>query len=213
MDDKEPNADFNKETPLPKGELELIIQRIYEDELTAELFDSPGEIYRLIQLLCPECPTKAIQNAKKNHSTKKADNILYHLVKLTPRLFFAALHYTDYELTGQECKITSKCGPKKARTNRFNRLVKRNLEYIEELEDELERIKEANGYMLEAEHLSAVKALKQERDEEVSGLEDRIKYLEGRAEFRDQKLQHHNTIVEKENEYLKDQIARMSSDQ
>ena len=56
MDDKEPNADFNKETPLPKGELELIIQRIYEDELTAELFDSPGEIYRLIQLLCPECP-------------------------------------------------------------------------------------------------------------------------------------------------------------
>eukprot|EP01045_Picozoa_sp_COSAG04_P035495 COSAG04_NODE_8221_length_1005_cov_1.332230_1_plen_24_part_10 len=24
MDDKEPNADFNKETPLPKGQLELI---------------------------------------------------------------------------------------------------------------------------------------------------------------------------------------------
>ena len=65
----------HKKQELPKEELEMFIQRIYDEELASDLL-GPSEVYTLIQLLCPKCDPKVIQNAKRNHSSKKANNIL-----------------------------------------------------------------------------------------------------------------------------------------
>ena len=82
---KDPNT-YHKKQEIPKEELEIFIQRIYDEDLASDMLGA-GEVYTLIQLLCPKCPPKVIKNAKKNHSSKKADNILFHLVRAVPRLF------------------------------------------------------------------------------------------------------------------------------
>ena len=53
---KDPNT-YHKKQEIPKEELEVFIQRIYDEELASDLL-APNEVYTLIQLLCPKCDPK-----------------------------------------------------------------------------------------------------------------------------------------------------------
>ena len=112
---------------LPKevneAELREVIHRIYDEKLSEELI-APKFRYKLFELLMPDCPKKAIESARRNHSSKKPDNIQYHMQKLIPQLFVAALHYSDYDrVSRSDIKIDEPL-PKRQRHLYQNRLEK-----------------------------------------------------------------------------------------
>ena len=86
----------NPHQPVCSPELNEIIRRIYDEKLTDETI-APKMKYELIRLLLPDCPRQVIANAKKNQSSLKPTNLQFHLLKLVPQLFIAALHYRNYD--------------------------------------------------------------------------------------------------------------------
>ena len=152
---------------IPKEELEMFIQRIYEEELASDLL-APNEVYTLIQLLCPKCPPKVIKNAKKNHSSKKADNILFHLVRAVPRLFIASLHYTEKERE-EEPRFRFR-----SRYRTFHDRLKEHTKEIEELYSEMEDVKEGKGMMNKSEHDDEIKELKQKHSDEMDAIKRKL---------------------------------------
>ena len=158
---------YYKKQELPKEELEMFIQRIYDEELASDLL-APNEVYTLIQLLCPKCDPKVIQNAKRNHSSKKANNILFHLVRAVPRLFIASLHYTEKERDGE---------PRfrfRSRTRTFHDRLKEHQEELEELYEEMEDMKEGKGMMDKSEHYEEIKELKQKHRDEMDAIKRKL---------------------------------------
>ena len=156
-----------KKQELPKEELEMFIQRIYEEELASDLL-APNEVYTLIQLLCPKCPPKVIKNAKKNHSSKKADNILFHLVRALPRIFIASLHYTEKEREDE---------PRfrfRSRYRTFHDRIKEHTDELQELYEEMEDVKEGKGMMNKSEHDEEIKELKQKHRDEMDAMKRKL---------------------------------------
>ena len=152
---------------IPKEELEVFIQRIYEEELASDLL-APNEVYTLIQLLCPKCDPKVIQNAKRNHSSKKANNILFHLVRAVPRLFIASLHYTEQEKDGEPSFRF------RSRHRTFHDRIKEHQEELEELYEEMENVKEGKGMMNKSEHDDEIKELKQQHRDEMDAMKRKL---------------------------------------
>ena len=156
-----------KKQELPKEELEVFIQRIYEEELASDLL-APNEVYTLIQLLCPKCPPKVIKNAKKNHSSKKADNILFHLVRALPRIFIASLHYTEQERQGEpSCRLWT-------RHRTFLDRIKEHTQELEELYEEMEDVKEGKGMIDKSEHDEEIKELEQKHRDEMDAIKRKL---------------------------------------
>ena len=157
----------HKKQELPKEELEMFIQRIYEEELASDLL-APNEVYTLIQLLCPKCPPKVIKNAKRNHSSKKANNILFHLVRALPRLFIASLHYTEKE-RDEEPRFRFR-----SRYRTFHDRIKEHQEELEQLYEEMENVKEGKGLMNKSEHLDEITELKQKHRDEMDAIKRKL---------------------------------------
>ena len=174
---KDPNT-YHKKQEIPKEELEVFIQRIYEEELASDLL-APNEVYTLIQLLCPKCDPKVIQNAKRNHSSKKANNILFHLVRAVPRLFIASLHYTEQERDDEPSFRF------RSRYRTFHDRIKEHQEELEELYEEMENVKEGKGLMNKSDHDDEITELKRKHRDEMDAIKrkmnrdiesDKIKY-------------------------------------
>ena len=187
---KDPNT-YHKKQELPKEELETFIQRVYEDELASDLL-APNEVYTLIQLLCPKCDPKVIQNAKRNHSSKKANNILFHLVRAVPRLFIASLHYTEKERDGE---------PRfrfRSRTRTFHDRLKEYQEEIDELYEEIENMKEGKGMMDKSEHDEEIKELKQKHRDEMDAIKRKLN-----RENESTKIQYNKAMYHLKHEIMK----------
>ena len=158
---------YYKKQEIPKEELETFIQRVYDEELASDLL-APNEVYTLIQLLCPKCPPKVIKNAKKNHSSKKADNILFHLVRAVPRLFIASLHYTEKEREGEPSFRF------RSRHRTFHDRIKEHTDELEELYEEMEDVKEGKGMIDKSEHDEEIKELKQKHRDEMDAIKRKL---------------------------------------
>ena len=158
---------YYKKQELPKEELEIFIQRIYDEELASDML-APGDVYTLIQLLCPKCPAKVIKNAKRNHSSKKADNILFHLVRALPRVFIASLHYTEKE-RDDEPRFRFR-----TRHRTFLDRIKEHTKELEELYEEIEDVKEGKGMMDKSEHDDEIKELKQKHRDEMDAIKRKL---------------------------------------
>ena len=104
---------------------------------------------------------KVIQNAKRNHSTKKENNILFHLVRALPRIFIASLHYTEQEREGEpSCRLWT-------RHRTFLDRIKEHTKELEDLYEEIEDVKEGKGMMDKSEHDEEIKELKQKHRDEM----------------------------------------------
>ena len=179
-----------------------MIHRIYDEKLSEELI-APKFRYKLFELLMPDCPKKAIESARRNHSSKKPDNIQYHMQKLIPQLFVAALHYSDYERRSccNDIKIDEPL-PKRQRLlyqNRLEKIIAFYLNVIEELRDEIENLEDGKGYMLEEDHYDEIKELKKKHREE---LEEEVYQLA-------KKKEKEKFDLEKENCHLKHQLKQL----
>ena len=187
---KDPNT-YHKKQEIPKEELEVFIQRIYEEELASDLL-APNEVYTLIQLLCPKCPPKVIKNAKKNHSSKKADNILFHLVRALPRIFIASLHYTEKEREDE---------PRfrfRSRYRTFHDRIKEHTDELQELYEEMEDVKEGKGMMNKSEHDEEIKELKQKHRDEMDAMKRKLN-----KENESTKIQYSQAMFQMKHEIMK----------
>ena len=193
---KDPNT-YHKKQELPKEELETFIQRVYEDELASDLL-APNEVYTLIQLLCPKCDPKVIQNAKRNHSSKKANNILFHLVRAVPRLFIASLHYTEQERDDEPSFRF------RSRYRTFHDRIKEHTEELEELYEEMENVKEGKGLMNKSDHVDEITELKQKHRDEMDAIKRKMN-----RENESTKIQYSNSMYQMKHEItLKDMEIR-----
>ena len=182
---------YYKKQELPKEELEIFIQRIYDEELRSDMLGA-GDIYTLIQLLFPKCPPKVIQNAKRNHSTKKENNILYHLVRAVPRLFIASLHYTEKE-RDDEPRFRFR-----TRHRTFLDRIKEHTKELEELYEEMEDVKEGKGMMNKSEHDEEIKELKQKHRDEMDAMKRKLN-----KENESTKIQYSQAMFQMKHEIMK----------
>ena len=182
-----------KKQELPKEELETFIQRVYEDELASDLL-APNEVYTLIQLLCPKCDANVIKNAKRNHSSKKANNILFHLVRAVPRLFIASLHYTEQERDDEPSFRF------RSRYRTFHDRIKEHQEELEQLYEEMENVKEGKGMMNKSEHDDEIKELKRKHRDEMDAIKRKMS-----KEIESTKIQYNKSMCRMKHEItLKD---------
>jgi hypothetical protein len=176
----DPDSTWNTDTPLPHAELHEVIKRIYDEKLSEEMF-APKLRYDLLRFLMPDCPSQTIKNARKNHSSRKKDNIQYHLLKLVPQLFIAGLHYRNYERQGNESRdLMEPCKTNRPQRimyeTRLEQLVSRHFSHRGELEDEIEALETGKGYILESVHREEMKEIKIKHREEL----EEVTYQQGK---------------------------------
>ena len=151
--------------PVVAPELHEIIRRIYDENLTEDML-APKMKYDLLRLLLPSCPHKVITNAKKNQSNLKDTNLQYHLLKLVPRLFIAALHYRNYDRAQAEGDLMEK-KVMKVFDNRFQWMIECHLKERDTLYEQIMDLETGKGYVLEADHYREIKELKRLHREEL----------------------------------------------
>ena len=142
---------------------------------------APKLRYDLLRFLMPDCPPQVIQHARGNHSSRKKDNILYHLVRLVPQLFIAGIHYRNYERQGSESRdLMEPCKTYRPQRimyeKRLEQLVNRHFTHRGELEDEIEALETGKGYILESVHREEMKEIKRKHREEL----EEVTYQQGK---------------------------------
>ena len=101
------DSTWNTDTPLPHAELHEVIKRIYDEKLSEEMF-APKLRYDLLRFLMPDCPSQTIKNARKNHSSRKKDNIQYHLLEMGKGYILESVHREEMkEIKRKQIKLTS----------------------------------------------------------------------------------------------------------
>ena len=101
-------------------------------------------------------------------ATKKADNILFHLVRAVPRIFIASLHYTEKEREDE---------PRfrfRSRYRTFHDRIKEHTDELQELYEEMEDVKEGKGMMNKSEHDEEIKELKQKHRDEMDAIKRKL---------------------------------------
>jgi len=133
----------------------------------------------ILQLLIPGLTKDKVKTQKKNYAKLKTDNLNYLMIDTICRMFIAMVHLEDRPSTPND----------KINLRSFKYMIKNKLNEIEDLENELEKVKEKKGYIEEDEHDRQIKTMKQDfkRDEEdykrrIQKLEDTEKFLREKIE-------------------------------
>lgn len=140
----------------------------------------------ILQLLIPGLSKDKVQTQKKNYSRLKTDSMLFLSIQTIVRMFLAMIYLEDRPSTPND----------KINLRSFKYMIKNKLDEIEDLETELENIKEKNGYIEAEYHHNRIKTLKEDfkRDEEdykrrIQKLEDTEKFLREKIEKVEERVQ------------------------
>ena len=133
----------------------------------------------ILQLLIPGLTKDKVKTQKKNYAKLKTDNMLFLCIDTIVRMFIAIVYLDNRPETPND----------KINLRSFKYMIKNKLDEIDELENELQKIKEKKGYIEEEQYDKEIKSLKQEfkRNEEdykrrIQKLEDTEKYLREKIE-------------------------------
>ena len=139
-----------------------------------------NETYDLIALLAPDCDKKVIDNAKKNHSKKKKDNIQYHLFNIVRKLFIAGLH-CETPTDEMGCPLAGY----NFKTKYLGKRLQEPLQEISRLEKKLDEERDNNHF---DEMMDYKNQLIQVKEQEKI-LKDHIARLEEKIKFKDEMLE------------------------
>ena len=129
--------------------------------------------WNILQVLIPKLTKEKVKNQKKNYAKLNSENMLYMCIDTIIRMFIFIV-YDDgrKELDTQILK-----------TRTFKHLIKNRIDECEDLEKEIENIKEAKGFVDEKYHDEVVreltrenKRLTQENDKHSSRLKQQEEY-------------------------------------
>jgi len=156
----------------------------------------------ILMLLVPNLTNEKVKNQKKNYAKLKNDSMLYMCIDTICRMFLAMVYLDSRpEMPNDRVGLRS-----------FKFLIKNKLEEIEELEDELEKVKEGKGMIRLEEHNSEMDSLRNQikiQGETIENLEFKLK--EQRKFFED-KMNKQDEIHKSYKKNFTDKLNEASTD-
>ena len=134
---------------------------------------SPDELtitdkWDILMLLVPELTKEKVKIQKKNYARLKTDNLLYMCIDTICRMFLDMVYLDSRpEMPNDRVGLRS-----------FKHLIRNKIDEIEELEDELEKVKEGKGMIKLEEHNSEMDSLRNQikiQGETIENLEFKLK--------------------------------------
>ncbi len=170
----------------------------------------PVDVERLMRFTIPSDirpDEKVIKGITKNWSTKKPDNIMYHLLRTVPKLFIAGLH-CETPTDEYGCPTSGH----KFHTKFLSKRLEEPFEEIKLLEKELLKTQEDNHYDEMMELKNTVKDLR----EQIKELKETNNRLEDKIKFKDEMLDCRPSIASYETlkmelEFANKQLAQINS--
>jgi hypothetical protein len=142
----------------------------------------PKDTINIIKILADDTlPQKTINNVGKNFSKYKPDNILYHLLRIIPKLFIASLHCDPPVDPDTLCPISGH----NFKTKFLSRRLQEPLDEISKLEKKLDEERDNNHFDEMMDYKNQNKELK----EQEKILKDHIARLEEKIKFKDEMLE------------------------
>ena len=130
----------------------------------------------ILMLLVPDLTNEKVKIQKKNYSRLKTDNLLYMCIDTICRMFLDMVYLDSRpEMPNDRVGLRS-----------FKHLIRNKIDEIEELEDELEKVKEGKGMIKLEEHNREMDSLRNQikiQGETIEDLEFKLK--EQRKFFKD----------------------------
>ena len=147
------------------------------------------EVEHIVRFLIPKDvrpPEKVIKGISKNWSTKKSDNIYYHVLRVIPKLFLAGLH-CETPTDEYGCPDSGH----KFHTRFLSKRLSEPAQEIKHLERDLIRERENNHYDELIDNKNKVNELK----EQLKELKEINTKLEDKLQFKEDQLK--NTVSKK----------------
>ena len=140
----------------------------WEDKDYNDLKIKVVDKYRIMRLFIPKEHSYIIDNARKNHHKLSKENMNYLLGEALVKLFLSVCKMNTNPLQEHEIRSIVSAGA-------FRRLIEGTLEEIEDLYDEVDKLKNKNlkGYMLESDHDRLI----QNKNEEINICKEENKKL------------------------------------
>ena len=147
------------------------------------------EVEHIVRFLIPKDvrpPEKVIKGISKNWSTKKSDNIYYHVLRIIPKLFIAGLH-CETPTDEYGCPQSGH----KFHTRFLSKRLAEPAEEIRHLERDLIQSRENNHY----DEMIDYKNKNKELNEELKAMKEHVAKLEDKLNFKEDQLK--NTCSKK----------------
>jgi len=142
----------------------------------------PKDTINIIKILADDTlPTKKIDNLSNNWKSHKPDNVLYHLLRIIPKLFIASLHCDPPVDPDTLCPISGH----NFKTKFLSRRLQEPLDEIKDLEKKLEQERDNNHFDEMMDYKNQLKEVKE--DNKI--LKDHIARLEEKIKFKDEMLE------------------------
>jgi hypothetical protein len=168
------------------------------------------EVEHIVRYLIPEDvrpPEKVIKGISKNWTSKKSDNIYYHILRVIPKLFLAGLH-CETPTDEYGCPTSGH----KFHTKFLEKRLAEPAEEIKLLEKQLIKERENNHY----DEMIDLKNKVNELKEQIKELKETNNRLQDKINFKDEMLacrpsQGAYEKIEMELEFANKQLAQTSS--
>lgn len=166
------------------------------ENIRAKSIQLPEELsvvnrWDILMLLIPGLTKEKVKTQKKNFSRLSPDSMLFLCIDTICRMFLNIVYLDSRpEMPNDRVGLRS-----------FKYLIKNKLEEIEELENELEKVKEAKGMISLEDHNEEVKEFKKiikEKDNEIQRLENK---LISERKFAKEKEEYNEAVIRKQIEY------------
>tara|TARA_R110001592_G_scaffold34342_4_gene117941 strand:- start:4 stop:564 length:561 start_codon:yes stop_codon:yes gene_type:complete len=162
------------------------------ENIKARSIQSPDELavvnkWDILMLLCPGLTKDKVKTQKKNYSKLKTDNMLFLCIDTICKLFLDMI-YLDSRPDMPNDRISLRS---------FKHMIRMKVDELDELESELEKVKEGKGYILEEEHDKEIKTMKQEFKFQKEEYEKKINKLENTENYLREKIDKVEERVEK----------------
>lgn len=143
---------------------------------------TPTDTMNIVKALAEDTlPRKKVENYRNNWKSHKPDNVLYHLLRIIPKLFIASLHN---ETPIDPVTLCPHSGLN-FKTKFLSRRLKEPFEEINRLEKRLDEERDNNHYDDMIDYKNQVKQLKEDNKE----LKEQISKLKDKIAFKDEMLE------------------------
>ncbi len=153
----------------------------------------------ILMLLVPGLTKQKVTVQKKNYARLKTDNMLYLCIDTICRMFLAMVYLESRpEMPNDRVGLRS-----------FKHLVKGKIDEMEELEDELEKVKEGKGMIAIEEHNSEMDSLRKQVKIQAETIETLEFKLSEQRKFFEDKMKKQDEV---HSNFKKEFVDRMNED-
>lgn len=177
------------------------------ENIKSKNIQSPDELavvnkWDILMLLVPGLTKDKVKTQKKNYSKLKTDNLLFLCIDTICKLFLDMV-YLDSRPVMPNDKISMRS---------FKHMIRMKVDEIEELETEIENMKEKKGYIFEEDHNSQIKDLMNQIKIQKDHIEKLEFKLKEDRKFMEDKMKRQEEVHSSFKKEFVDKINEQSAD-